>query len=162
MSIQKLAEKELQLNSIVISLKGTIEEKEAQIFELKLPEEFKKLHFEYAELSNENVEAIKRGLFLYWFSLSEPMFLTGICEIDQVANRKIITNIEKIIDADKIDYELSWMLSYYKEWDWIFDNYKSDEKFYNALLSSNVSLPKINKGQMLDRGLMGKYWNSLN
>jgi len=161
MSIQKLAEKEHQLNLIVTSLKGTIEEKEAQIFKLKLPEEFKKLHFEYAEFSNENIEAIKRGLFLYWFSLSEPMFLTGIFEIDKVANEKIIKNIEKIIDADKIDYELSWMLSYYKEWDWIFENYKSHKKFYTGLLSSNVSLPKINKEQMLNRGLMGNYWNSL-
>jgi len=161
MSIQKLAEKEHQLHLIVTSLKGTIKEKEAQIFKLKLPEEFKKLHFEYAEFSNDNIEAIKRGLFLYWFSLSEPMFLTGIFEIDKVANEKIIKNIEKIIDTDKIDYELSWMLSYYKEWDWIFENYKSYKKFYTALLSSNVSLPKINKELMLNRGLMGNYWNSL-
>ncbi|RZJ99912.1 MAG: hypothetical protein EOO46_21580 [Flavobacterium sp.] len=162
MSIHKLAEKELRLNLIVTSLKGTIEEKEAQILKLELPAEFKKIHFEYAEYSNENIEAIKRGLFLFWFSHSEPMFLTGICEIDEVANGKIIKNIEKILDADKMDFELSWMLSYYKEWDWIFANYQSHEKFYTALIRSNVLLPKINKEQMFNRGLMGKYWNSLN
>ena len=162
MSIKELAEKELQLNLIVTSLKGTIEEIEAQIFKLQLPEEFKNLHFEYAELSCENVEAIKRGIFLYWFSISEPLFLTGINEIDKVANTKIIRNIENLIHTDKFDEELSWMLSYYKGWDYIFDDYKNHEKFYATLLSSNNPLPKIIKKKMANRGLMGEYWRSLN
>jgi hypothetical protein len=162
MSIEELSVRELNLNLIVTSMKGTIEEKEAQIMELKLPEEFKKIHQEYTKLSIENTEALKRALFLHWFSISEPFFLTGMNELDSIAKLEIIKIIDHLVANDKIDSELNWMLCYYREWDFIFEEYKNYKDFYRALMNSNSSIPKIKNREMSNRGIMGVYWNSLN
>ena len=162
MNIEELSQKEFELYSKVSQLEGNIEYKKEQISLLGISEEYKMIHKEYAKLCEESIEALKRGLFISWFSISEPTFLTGINELDENAEEKIISEIDKKIKAKSLDFELNWMIDYYKDWNYMFEKFKNFESFYSKINSEEISqMPKYNKEEMKDRGQMGIYWSSL-
>jgi len=163
MNIEELTNKETELYQKVCSLIGTIEEKQNQIVELGISKEYKLIHQKYAELCAENIEALKRGLFITWFSVSEPTFLTGINELDENAEENIVKEINERIKNNALDSELNWMINYYKDWDYIFKEYSKYEFFKTRIMSKvRTELPKIQKQKMENRGQMGNYWKSLN
>lgn len=163
MNINELTKKETELYLKVCSLIGTIEEKNEQVTKLGISNEYKIIHQKYAELSSENIEALKRGLFINWFAVSEPTFLTGIAELDEYAQEKIIKEINERIKKQTIDFELNWMLNYYKNWDYVFSKFSKYDFFYAKITSNEeIEIPKIDKQKMENRGQMGIYWNSLN
>ena len=163
MNIEELSKKETELYQKVCSLVGTIEEKQNQIVKLGISKEYKLIHQKYAELCAENIEALKRGLFITWYSISEPTFLTGINELDENAEENIVKEINERIKNNTLDFELNWMVGYYKDWDYIFEKYYKFEHFKNRIISKvKTELPKIEKLKMENRGQMGIYWNSLN
>ena len=163
MSIDELAERESQLYLKVSTLNGTIEEKLEQIIELGISKEYKIIHQKYAELSSENLEALKRGLFINWFAVVEPTFLTGINELDENAKENIIKETNERIKNDNLDSELNWMLNYYKSWDFVFTKFVKYDFFNSRIISKDeTELPKIEKQEMESRGQMGIYWSSLN
>ena len=163
MIIDELTKIENELYLKVYSLNGTIEEKHEQITKLGISNEYKIIHQKYAELSSENIEALKRGLFINWFAVSEPTFLTGIAELDENAEEKIIKEINERIKNRTVDFELNWMLNYYKNWDYAFAKFAKYELFYAKIMSNEeIEMPKIDKQKMENRGQMGIYWNSLN
>lgn len=163
MSIDELAERENQLYLKVSTLNGTIEEKLEQIIELGISKEYKIIHQKYAELSSENLEALKRGLFINWFAVVEPTFLTGINELDENAKENIIKETNERIKNDNLDSELNWMLNYYKSWDFVFTKLVKYDFFNSRIISKDeAELPKIEKQEMESRGQMGIYWSSLN
>ena len=135
MNINELTKKETELYLKVCSLNGTIEEKIEQVTKLGISNEYKIIHQKYAELSSENIEALKRGLFLNWFAVSEPTFLTGVAEFNEYAQEKIIKEINEGIKNQTIDFELNWMLNYYKNWEYALSTDRlpnsSSVKVYN-------------------------------
>lgn len=163
MIINELTEIETELYLKVCSLNGTIEEKYEQVTKLGISNEYKIIHQKYAELSSENIEALKRGLFINWFAVSEPTFLTGIAELDENAEEKIIKEINERIKNQTVDFELNWMLNYYKNWDYAFAKFAKYELFYAKIMSNEeIEMPKIDKQKMKNRGQMGIYWKSIN
>ncbi|WP_131494650.1 hypothetical protein [Flavobacterium aquatile] len=163
MNIEELANKEIQLYDKVCSLNGTIEEKQNQIIALGISNEYNLIFQKYAELCVENIEALKRGLFISWFSFSEPTFLTGINELDKNAEENIVKEINVRIKNNSLDSELNWMIDYYKDWDYIFKEYYNYEHFKTKIMNKEeTKLPKIEKQKMENRGQMGIYWSSLN
>jgi hypothetical protein len=161
--INELTRKENKLYLKVCSLNGTIEEKYKQVTNLGISNDYKIIHQKYAELSSDNIEALKRGLFISWFAVSEPSFLTGIDELDENAQEKIIKGINERIKNQTVDFELNWMLDYYKTWDYAFSKFAKYELFYAKIMSNKeIKMPKIDKQKMENRGQMGIYWNSLN
>ena len=163
MTIEELTEKENKLYFKVCSLNGTIEEKENQIVKLGISAEYKVIHQNYSELSAENIEALKRGIFISWFAVSEPTFLTGINELDENAEENIVKEINERIKNKTVDSELNWMLNYYKSWEYVFAKFAKYELFNAKMISKEeTELPKIEKQEMESRGQMGVYWSSLN
>ena len=164
MTLQELAYNEDELYRKVIDLyyqpqSDKVTEQLQTIFR-----EYKKIHQEYANLSSIDVEALKRGLFIQWYALTEPNYLTGIADLDENAETRIIHNLYKAIAADELDTEIIWMLNYYANWNWVFERIKSFKGFSSEIINErNNHLPdKIDREQMEQRGQMGKYWNSLN
>jgi len=106
---------------------------------------------------------LKRGLFIQWYALSEPNYLTGISDLDKEAENEILKNLDHLISADKIDSEVIWMLNYYSSQQWIFDSVSSYKRFDKKIVNEeNNKLPiTIDKEAMKLRGQMGRYWNSL-
>lgn len=163
MTLQELADKEYILYKKVIELycqsqSGQTDELFQSIFL-----EYRKVHQAYAKLSLTDNESLKRGLFIQWYALAEPNYLTGIADLDETAENKIIQSLNTFFEAGKADDELIWMLNYYANWDWIFERLSSFEGFNSKIVNEqNNHLPdKIDREEMAQRGQMGKYWSSL-
>lgn len=120
--------------------------------------EYQIIHNEYARLSEENIECLKRGLFIQWYSLAEPEYLTGINELSERSERKIIKELKSRIDQNETDEELLWMLNYYLDWDWVFERFSDIVDFRNIVKKVKKEVPKIKTDK---RGQMGFYWESI-
>ena len=163
MSIDELAKREQNLYSSVKELEGTIEEKSDKIVYFGISKNYREIHHDYSRLAKTDLEALKRGLFLIWYSMSEPTWLTGIGELEMESEERIVKILDRRLKRGITDYELDWMLGYYSGWDYVFERFKDFENFQNRLKSeSKTELPdEIDREQMKQRGQMGIYWNSL-
>lgn len=158
----ELAHKETELYTAVISINGTIEEKNKQIEQLGIFEAYRKIHREYARQSKTDLEALKRGLFLYWYALTEPSCYTGIGDLDPKAIEAIIHTLDRRFHKNISDYELDWMLSYYSNFEFVFERFRNYKSFYSRLTDCKTEMPdSIDREDMSMRGQMGLYWNSL-
>ncbi len=163
MTVEELGHKELELYSSVTSISGTMEEKNEQIKNLGIFDQYKKIHSEYSKLNKSDLEALKRGLFLIWYSRTEPSCYTGIADLDLDAEKAIIQTLDRRMNKNVTDYELDWMLSYYSSFEFAFEQFKDYKSFYTKLTSDKVEMPdSIDREEMKTRGQMGIYWNSLN
>ncbi|RYE52108.1 MAG: hypothetical protein EOP48_17150 [Sphingobacteriales bacterium] len=163
MTLQELAHREEELYSKVIDLNNQPQSDKVKEQLQRIFMDYKRVHQEYANLSHVDIEALKRGLFIQWYAVTEPNYSTGIENLDEKAENLIIGNLYEVITAGKIDDELVWMLNYYYNWDWAFERLKSFKGFDSKIVSEqNNHLPdKIDRIEMEQRGQMGKYWNSL-
>ncbi len=159
MTLNDLTKKETELYSLAIDLYNQKEKSESSGLTLnKIYAEYNKVHREYAKMSETDIECLKRGLFIQWYSMTEPNYLTGIAELDGNAETKIITELKKRIDQNKADNELKWMLNHYLNWDFAFKKFKNIAEFNedeNVVDLTNIKLEMVNRGQM------GIYWNSI-
>lgn len=104
---------------------------------------------------------MKRALFLLWYSKIEPSIYTGIGELDKDSEEEIIRLLNMRIKDKIADDELDWMISYYSNWDYFFDEFNQSVEFQNKL-KNRVKLPSIiDPVKMGQRGQMGFYWNSI-
>ncbi len=163
MNIDELAIKEQNLYSSVIELEGTIEERSDKVVYFGISKEYREIHQEYSRLAKSELEALKRALFLMWYSISEPDWLTGIGVLDEESEERTIKILDRRLKRGITDYELDWMLGYYSGWDYIFERFSDFKHFQNRLKSkSKTELPDIiDRLKMEQRGQMGRYWNSL-
>jgi hypothetical protein len=162
MTVDELGHKELELYSRVISIHGTMEEKYEEIKKQNIFEEYKKIHQEYAKVNKSNLEALKRALFLIWYSRLEPACYSGVSMLDLDAEKKVIHTLDRRLSKNVTDYELDWMLDYYSNWAFLFDDFKEYHNFYSRLHTRKTEMPNsIDKKEMEVRGQMGIYWNSL-
>ncbi len=123
----------------------------------------------YYSTSDEiiKIEALKRLIFLNWYSILEPSCFTGIDNLDNKTIFNSFSILNEYIKDNKLDKEFIWMLSYYSCWDWIiltFSENKLEEltKFVKNVDTSILYIPKhqLPKGSMANRGQMGIYWTS--
>ena len=165
MTIEQLAQTEKELHLIVLELDNKersdeSDEKLRNIFEL-----YKDIHKQYSDLADKQDEALKRGLFIQWYCITEPPYLTGIGDLDDSAEIKIIKVLNDKIEKNNLDDELKWMLNYYlsPSWVFVFDRFKGYKGLDKAIKNHiEYNLPeRIDRVSMETRGIMGKYWNSL-
>ena len=157
MTLTDLENKETELYNLTINLynrKGSSNSKTLD----EIYTEYKNVHKEYAKMSDKDIESLKRGLFIQWYSITEPNYLTGISELDEKSELKIILELKNWIDKNKTDNELNCMLNYYMEWDYVFEKFKNIMEFKKTENLVNLSNIKL---KMIDRGQMGIYWNSI-
>ncbi|WP_147088456.1 hypothetical protein [Subsaximicrobium wynnwilliamsii] len=124
----------------------------------KVYAEYKNVHKEYAKMANKDIESLKRGLFIQWYSMTEPNYLTGIAELDEKSELKIIAELKNRIDKNTTDNELNWMLNHYLEWNYVFEKFKN---IADLRKKENLKNLTNKKPKMINRGQMGIYWNSI-
>ncbi len=163
MTIQELADQESLLYSKVNELYYQPQTLEADDRLKQVFAQYREVHQAYADLAGVEIEALKRGLFIQWYAITEPSYLTGIDDIDKQAGEKIIQALNEVVDAGRFDYELVWMLNYYFNWAFAFKIYNNFKDFDQSLINAEYnSLPEtIDREAMERRGQMGIYWNSL-
>ena len=163
MNIDELATQELELLSQTIELVGTIEEKNDKVVYFGISPKYKKIHQEYSRFAKSELEALKRGLFIMWYAMTEPSCFTGIGVLDSIAENRIIELLDRRLENEVADYELEWMLDYYSNWDFVFERFDEFKYLQGRMTRADkVDLPeKIERNEMSKRGQMGHYWNSL-
>lgn len=158
MTLTELANKETTLYASAIDIYNRKTESNNGLDLNDIFSEYKIIHEEYAKLSDGSVESLKRGLFLQWYSNVEPNYLTGISELDEKFERKIIINLKKLIDRNEADDELISMLNYYLSWDWVFEKFIDIVEFK---IADDVQNNITTEMETDERGQMGVYWKSV-
>jgi hypothetical protein len=163
MKIKELANKEEELCSKVEDLYHHPQTEGNNKALLEIFNQYRLIHQQYADLAEQDDEALKRGIFIQWYAMTEPDYLTGIGELNRQAKIDILNLINKKLQKGTIDDEFKWMLDYYLDWEWVFEPFKDYPYLEKAMINRNYNLPEsINRQAMKQRGQMGKYWNSLN
>lgn len=156
----KLAEEEMLLYDLILSIQTPPPEKMVWLQQSGVFERYQEVHATYADLS-EQVEALKRGLFLTWYSLTEHPALTGLWALSVEASNKLVITLQKRIMLHLLDYELSWMILYYIQREDFVNRFPGLLKSLPFLKDQeSFTLPvHIDPQQMEGRGQMGIYWN---
>jgi len=163
MTLVNLTNKENELLDKVEKVTGLMEEQNVIMEKEGVFDDYKKIFNEYVGLHKKDLEALKRCLFLYWHSASEPSCYTGLGEFDNKQVEKVLNTLDKRLSQGITNYELEWMLSYYSNWDYIFEPFPKFKFILEKIKENNrTEMPdEIDRDEMEKRGQMGKYWNSL-
>ena len=163
MSIDELGKRELELLADITRFEGSPEETSDWAVYTGITKEFEQIHSEYSRLAKKDIEALKRGLFMMWYALTEPTWLTGINELNVVAEKQIAKILNRRITNGRLDYELDWMLEYYSDFGFAFERFREYDNFYKRTSSkTGLEFPaSFDKESMAIRGQMGEYFNSI-
>ncbi|MVM36330.1 hypothetical protein GO755_40380 [Spirosoma sp. HMF4905] len=164
MTVDELEEKENKLLLQINSTEGPMEVKVGQLEAGGVFDEYRQVHSFYADLAQKDSEALKRGLFLQWYSSVEPSFLSGIDNVDPQAEKRIIDTLNNQIGRNEVDSELYSMLSYYAGWRFVFDRFSDSTnlvKLLNNRLDYDSIIQQLKQSDLTCRGQMGIYWQSI-
>jgi hypothetical protein len=127
--------------------------------------EYKDIHFEYVELAIRytSIEALKRAIFIQWYSMSEPEYLSGINQLDEQATYQSLDMLLRLIILEQVDEEFRWMLKLYFD---ITNDFIPPNSPYQTLWNFIHDLPawgpdKLIMRKFQNRGQMGNYWKSV-
>lgn len=164
MNLEDLAIAEQELLWEVESVNGLMEEKSAQLQQLSVYSKYAKIYQAYAELisqDGQNLEAIKRAVFLSWYQFAEPACFSGLLNLPEETTRFICEILERKIKNDELDLELEWMLPFYNAvLELPFTLYPQLTNLQSFLSTANCDLRQreIKPNNLSLRGQMGEYW----
>ena len=128
---------------------------------------YSNIHKSYVELSEKgnNLESLKRAIFIQWYSISEPSGFTGIGDLCETSQKKAITILDKLLLENRIDEEFILMLAHYENVNGLIDfNMFNASKILNNHLENLLKLDLNNQYSKIaveNRGQLGNYWNSI-
>ena len=147
---------------------------ERQLQESGVFMQYQLIHRHYLDIVNhatdadERVEALKRVIFLNWYSQVEPSCFTGISGLDDSLMRSSYKQLDTLIKNRQFDQEFTWMLSFYCSWDYVLLPYIDESlveirRFIDTVDNDSLHVPerRFAKGTMDKRGQMGLYWKSM-
>ena len=157
---------ESEIEEMVSSVGGTIEQKDAKLRELGVYRRYAEVFSRYIaafETSPSDLEPLKRATFLAWYELTEPPCFSGVGDLPGDARSRVVQDLDQV--ASDLDSEFQWMLAYYLEIEpAAFPGLESHQRLRRVLDSADPegwlrdsSAPDRMKG----RGLMGEYWCSV-
>ncbi len=153
---------------VVESVSGPIEYQTTQLATLGVYDEYLSIHKAYSRLliDDSSQEAVKRALFIQWYCLAEPSFLSGIWDIDPLAELAVCTHLDSLLRDGQMDAELTEMLQYYASWEYgfqcpDFQHLLALQSFVTQWMNGDFGLfSSLRMSDMANRGQMGRYWLS--
>jgi hypothetical protein len=129
---------------------------------------WQEIHAAYRQIasiqSDEAGEALKRALFLQWYEVAEPFFLTGILNLDEGSKTAMLIQAESFLEDDG-DLELREMVAWYAGIaDYAFDAASTGPRFRQwCTTGANLAwlTSDAQRQTYAARGLMGEYFASL-
>ncbi len=101
MTLAQLTQAEAKLFTLVMELLDQkVSSAQKDLTLERIYSEYKVVHKHYADKAQGNLESLKRGLFIQWYAITQPDYLTGIREIDAEAEQKIIRELKKRLDQN--------------------------------------------------------------
>lgn len=107
-----------------------------------------------------DLEALKRAVFLSWYYLADPDWVTGIGSLDRETTREVLRLANKRAKEGRLDGELIWMLSFYctiVEW---FLSPEDDALKRASMENRYVWMTACLESSFDGRGLLGEYWKT--
>lgn len=169
--LAQLAAQELALRQRVEAATGTAREINQHLQEQGVFQEYRQIHQNYAALAGFKRarvirnEALKRALFLSWYSEIEPASFTGLADLDEDITTELYGILNKILERGWMNEELEWMLRHYMQWEWVLLQYTENKlqlltRWAKGLQQLPVQLEEVQlpAGSMAKRGLMGMYF----
>lgn len=147
---------------------GTVDERDAQITRSGMYAEYPAIFGEYLALAQSSadeataLEALKRGVFLAWWSAFALPVETGLAELPETEVRELMKALDSAIRSGHVDEELRLMLAWYRDaFGDVFEHFgpvRSLDTFIRDVSTSDVRarMPVVTK--TADRGQMGRYW----
>ncbi len=94
--------------------RGFFEERDTLFRKTGVYEAWQRIFREYVTCAKTgDGEALKRAIFLYWYSFSEPHELTGIPILDTDLAEEVFGLANDALQKGECDTELKWMLPFY-------------------------------------------------
>jgi hypothetical protein len=169
MNLSALAHWESAVLASIAGASGTIDERDAQITRSGLYAEYPTIFGSYLELARDSqdtniaLEALKRAVFLAWWSVNALPVETGLAELPESEVRELMLVLERAIHAGAVDEELRLMLAWYREtFGYPFDHYgpvRPLDEFIGELSSADVREQGSAVIRRHDRGQLGRYWS---
>lgn len=129
---------------------------------------YQQIHRSYADClatPDLHLEALKRAVFLQWYSLVEPPCVSGIPEPDARSCVIVLRALSDYLDStaeEEFDPELRWMLNwYYAIADYAFDGATTEARQWFAAHATTEVPRKASPESLESRGAMGSYFISL-
>ncbi len=149
-------------------IEGTIAEIHAQLERSGIFNRYRCVYNAYVDLALQgDLEALKRALFLCWFEVVEPSFLTGIAELDGDRSWRVLEYLEVLASTNKLDKELRWMLPYYYAVaDYYFDSVLENSlpalrRFLDENKDTSLPCEELLSTTLDCRSQMANYWLSI-
>jgi hypothetical protein len=127
-------------------------------------EAWRKIFEQYVVVARQGeLEALKRALFLYWYSRSEPRELCGIPMLDEGLIIEVLGMVNDIVKKGELDTELQWMLPYYYFiTDWYLDRLEGFHELKEVSKENTEMWRELClKSSVSNRGQLGNYWKRL-
>src|SRR5471030_958440 len=121
-SLNYLSDQEYKIHGWADSLNKTRNANEEKFYKEDIKTDYESIHNEYFKIykqSNDELiklEVLKRLIFLNWFYVLEPEFLTGIKKLNSDTMFNSYEILNNYIKEKKLDEELTWMLKFYSSW----------------------------------------------
>lgn len=156
-----LGQEECLIINLVRDLKGSMEEKDIQLQDLNIYHRYQNIHIEYSRM--DNIEALKRAVFIQWYGAVEPRIYTGIGDLSKESEEISIKKLIELFESGNSDVEFRVMLRhYYSIGDWYFNAFQDINRIMELLNKTNDDL-SINE-IIIDtskRGQISEYWSSI-
>lgn len=172
--LDALSDQELEISRLLSRTAGSAAEINRQLQQAGVFEAYRLIHKAYVALSSfkrdraTRNEALKRALFLSWYHELEPAAFSGLADLDEHAVTEAYFLLNRVMERDWLNPELSWMLSHYARWDWIILQYTENKlgvvsDWIKTAGSKPLSFPQASllPGSMSNRGLMGVYFREM-
>ncbi len=171
LSLSALANWESAVLASIRGAHGTIADRDAQITRSGMYAEYPAIFSTYLELvrlANDPatvLEALKRLVFLVWYSFKEASVDSGISELPESNVRAVLQELDTAIHAGRVDDELRWMLTwYYDEFGVVFDQLgpvRLLQPWIADLTTADVLAQGGATERFAQRGQMGDYWAAI-
>lgn len=163
MNIESITSQENNLLNLIHQYKGKMAAMTDEMQKDGIFQRYAIIHKAYVQtaINENNVEALKRAIFIQWYSLSEPSCFSGIYELDENGEKQALDMLEKLVEEDKVDSEFESMLFHYNA---VCDiTFLKNIKLKQSLdrISEQDSIQKLSKYSFENRGQMGEYWRSV-
>lgn len=174
LSLEALAHWESAVLASIRGATGTVDERDAQITRSGMYAEYPAIFKAYAELAGwpdepaRSLEALKRALFLAWYSFTQVPVESGIAELPETEVRELVGALNSALKYDEIDDELRLMLAWYRGvFGYMFDHFggvRGLDELIDGMTpdDARAELKRLRSpADFVDRGQLGDYWRKV-
>ncbi|AHM61274.1 hypothetical protein D770_15100 [Flammeovirgaceae bacterium 311] len=172
--LRELSEQEFEIYTRIYTSPGSAAELNRLLQQQGIFEHYRQIHAEYVALCSFKTErgvrneALKRAVFLGWYSELEPASFTGLADLWEDKITEAYFALNRVIDKGWVSEELGWMLAHYARWEWIILQHTENRihavtGWIKSINPDTAILPPgtLPRGVMDNRGLMGLYFKEM-